>query len=261
MRRLRSLALLCGLLLAPLPVAGAEEWSFTTLEWPPFSGSLPQGGSMSTVLRAAFATQGDKFTITILPWKRAVSTAMQMDGDHVGFFTATPTECAAAGGILSEVPIGTFRYALAERQNNPIKWQNTADLQNLLIGIVDGYDNGPIIDGLRGKGTLRVEVAASDIANLRKLQAGRIDAAVVEVSQFTFLKSELDHDRNAKGFAPLSLSAFSIGSPETLHACFNQSDRAKRARLSLLRGLKRIDREKVADQYLESLHQDMAPSN
>lgn len=261
MRRLRSLALMCGLLMAPLPVAGAEEWSFTTLEWPPFSGSLPQGGSMTTVLRAAFSTQGDRVNITILPWKRAVSTAMQMDGPHVGFFTATPTECAAAGGVLSELPIGTFRYALAQRQTNPIKWQNATDLQNLLIGIVDGYDNGPIIDGLRGKGTLRVDVAASDLANLRKLQAGRIDAAVVEVSQFTFLKSELERDSNAKGFAPLSLSGFSIGQSETLHACFNKSERAKRARLSLLRGLQRIDRVKVADQYLEALRHDMAASN
>jgi len=216
---------------------------------------------MTTVLRAAFSTQDDRLNITILPWKRAVSTAMQLDGQHVGFFTATPTECAAAGGILSEQPIGTFRYALAERQTNPIKWQNATDLQNLLIGIVDGYDNGPIIDGLRGKGTLRVDVAASDLANLRKLQAGRIDAALVEVSQFIFLKSELDRDRNAKSFAPLSLSDYSLGPPETLHACFNQSDRAKRARLSLLRGLKRIDREKVADQYLETLRQDMAASN
>ncbi len=258
--RLRSLAFLLGMLLAPLP-AGAEEWSFTTLEWPPFSGSLPDGGAMTTVLRAAFATQGDRLTITILPWKRAVSTAMQPDNGHVGFFTATATECAAAGGILSELPIGRFRYALAERQTNPIRWGHPADLQNLLIGIVDGYDNGPIIDGLRGKGTLQVDVAASDIANLRKLQAGRIDAAVVEVSQFAFLKPELERNIKGRGFSPLSLSALPIGPPEPLHVCFNGSDRGRRARVSLMRGLQRIDREKVAERYMENLRQDGAASN
>lgn len=258
--RLRSLAFLLGMLLAPLP-ARAEEWSFTTLEWPPFSGSLPDGGAMTTVMRAAFATQGDGVKITILPWKRAVSTAMQTENGHAGFFTATPTECATAGGLLSELPIGRFRYALAERRSNPVKWGNAADLQDLLIGIVDGYDNGPIIDGLRGKGSLKVDVAASDLANLRKLQAGRIDAAVVEVSQFAYLKPELERHTKGKGFDALSLNPRPLGPPELLHVCFNSSDRGRRARISLMRGLQRIDREKIADQYLETLRQDTAASN
>lgn len=258
--RLRSLAFLLGMLLASLP-ARAEEWSFTTLEWPPFSGSLPGGGAMTTVLRAAFATQGDTLTIAILPWKRAVSTGMQAENGHVGFFTATPTECAAAGGLLSELPIGHFRYALAERQTSRVTWQTAADLQKLMIGIVDGYDNGALIDGLRGQGLLKVEMAASDLANLRKLQAGRIDAAVVEISQFAFYKTELDRNNQAKGLAPLALNPRPLGPPEPLHACFNNSDRGKRARLSLTRGLQRIDRGKLADQYLENLGQDAAASN
>lgn len=258
--RLRSLAFLLGMLLAPLS-ARAEEWSLATLEWPPFSGSLPGGGAMTTVLRAAFATQGDTLAIVILPWKRAISTGMQAENGHVGFFTASPTECATAGGVLSEMPIGQFRYALAERQSNPVTWTQAADLQKLLVGIVDGYDNGALIDGLRGKGLLRVDVAVSDLANLRKLQAGRIDAAVVEVSQFAFYKAELDRNSQGKGFAPLSLNPQPLGPPEPLHACFNNSERGKRARLSLTRGLQRIDRTKLADQYLDNLRQDAAASN
>lgn len=258
--RVRTWAFLMGVLLVSQP-ALAEEWSFTTLEWPPFSGSLPGSGSMTTVLKAAFATQGDMVRITILPWKRAVAAAMQPVTDHVGFFTATPTECAAAGGLLSDLPIGHFSYALAERQNSPIEWHDASDLRPLLIGVVDGYDNGPIIDGMRGKGFLQVDVATSDLANLRKLQVGRIDAAVVEVSQFAFLRPQLDRNAATGGFAPLMLNPRPLGPAEPLYACFNNSEQAHRARDHLHRGLQRIDRERLVGQYLENLRQDTAASN
>lgn len=260
MRRLRSLMVLCGVLLAPV-AAHAEEWSFTTLEWPPFSGSLPQGGSMTTVLRAAFGTQGHSIRITILPWKRAVAAAMQADSPHVGFFTATAAECSAAGGVLSERPIGHFRYALAQRQELPVRWKSPADLEGLLIGVVDGYDNGPIIADLHKQGRIRLDAAPTDAANLRKLQAGRTDAAVVEITQFAFLKSGLTQANIAQGMSGLTLNERPLGPPQPLHACFNGSQRAALARTSLIRGLDQIDSEALAHRYVENLGLDGTVSN
>lgn len=261
MRRLKSLALLCGLLLAPLPVAGAEEWSFTTLEWPPFSGSLPQGGAMTTVLRAAFSSQGETLRITTLPWKRAVAAAMQTDGPHVGFFTATKAECDTAGGILSEKPIGHFRYALAQRQELPVRWTKPDDLSGLMIGVVDGYDNGPIITDLNKRGLIRLDSAPTDSANLRKLQAGRVDAAVVEISQFAFMQPTVGQAKIAQGLSALTLNDRPLGPPQSLHACFNKSQRAALAHASLLRGLQKIDSRELADRYMEHLGQEGAVSN
>lgn len=255
MRRLRSWAFLCAMLLAPL-AARAEEWSFTTLEWPPFSGTLPQGGSMSVVLRAAYATQAAEIRITILPWKRAVTSAMQVDGPHVGFFTATPAECKAAGGVLSDQPIGHFRYALAQREELPIVWSKPDDLAGLLIGIVDGYDNGPIIEDLRRQGRIQVDSAPSDAINLRKLQAGRIDAAIVELSQFAYLQPGLSRARVAQGLSALSLNERPLGPPQALHACFNRSPRAAQARSSLTKGLESIDSVALVDRYMDLLGLD-----
>lgn len=260
MVRLRSLAFLCGMLLAPM-AAHAEEWSFTTLEWPPFSGTLPQGGSMTTVLRAAYGTQSQNIRITILPWKRAVAAAMQLNGPHVGFFTATRAECDAAGGVLSEKPIGYFRYALAQRQELPITWSKPDDLAGLLIGVVDGYDNGPIIEDLRRRGRLQVDSAPSDALNLRKLQAGRVDAAVVELSQFAYLQPGLGRARVAHGLSALTLNERPLGPPQALHACFNRSERAGMARTSLTKGLGRIDSRSLAERYMEHLGLDGAVSN
>ncbi|MFY8094125.1 MAG: substrate-binding periplasmic protein [Niveispirillum sp.] len=260
MRRLRSLMVLCGVLLAPA-AARAEEWSFTTLEWPPFSGSLPQGGAITTVLRAAFGTQGHSVRITILPWKRAVAAAMQADGPHVGFFTATAVECSAAGGILSDQPIGHFRYALAQRQELPVRWNTPADLDGLLIGVVDGYDNGPIIEDLLRQGRIRLDAAPTDAANLRKLQAGRTDAAVVEISQYAYLKPGLERPNIGKGMSALTLNERPLGPPQPLHACFNGSQRAMLARTSLLRGLEQIDSQALAQRYVESLGLDGVVSN
>ena len=260
MRRLRSLMVLCGLLLAPLPTHG-EEWSFTTLEWPPFSGSLPQGGSMATVLRAAYGTQGDSISITILPWKRAVAAAMQVDGPHVGFFTATEAECAMAGGTLSEHPIGHFRYALAQRQELPLKWKTPADLEGLLIGVVDGYDTGPVIGELSRQGRIRLDTAPSDAVNLRKLQAGRTDAAVVEISQFAYLQPSLTRTNINQGVSALTLNDRPLGPPQPLHACFNGGNRAVQARTSLAKGLDRIDSAGLTQRYLEHLGLNGAVSN
>lgn len=260
MRRLRSWALLCGMLLSPFS-ATAEEWSFTTLEWPPFSGSLPQGGSMTTVLRAAFASQNQGLRITILPWKRAVAAAMQVDGPHVGFFTATRAECDAAGGILSEKPIGHFRYALAQRQELPVRWSAPNDLAGLLIGVVDGYDNGPIIADLAARGLVTLDSAPSDTVNLRKLQAGRIDAAVVEQSQFAYLRPTLIRAEANAGLSALALSDTPLGPPQALHACFNKGLRAALAHASLLRGLEQVDSDGLVSRYLDHLGLEGAVSN
>lgn len=260
MHWLRALAILCGMLPASI-AARAEEWSFTTLEWPPFSGTLPQGGSITTVLRAAFGTQGDTINITILPWKRAVAAAMQADGPHVGFFTATQAECTAAGGTLSERPIGHFRYALAQRKELPIDWKVPADLKGLLIGVVDGYDTGPVIGDLHRQGHIRLDSAPTDAVNLRKLQAGRTDAAVVEISQFAYLRPELGQASIARGLSGLSLNDRPLGPPQPLHACFNASSRAGRAHANLIRGLDRIDTNALTQRYMEHLGLDGAVSN
>ncbi|OYQ33459.1 hypothetical protein CHU95_13740 [Niveispirillum lacus] len=260
MRWLRSLSVLLGALLAPAS-AHAEEWSFTTLEWPPFSGSLPQGGSMTSVLRAAFGAQGHTIRITVLPWKRAVAAAMQVDGPHVGFFTASAAECAAAEGILSEKPIGHFRYALAQRQELPIRWTVPSDLSGLSIGVVDGYDNGPIINDLHQKGLVTLDVAPTDIANLRKLRAGRTDAAVVEISQFAYMRPGVDQAEIESGMSALTLNQRPLGPPQPLHVCFNSSQKAKLAHTSLIHGLGQIDSESLVHRYMEQLKLEGAFSN
>lgn len=229
--------------------AVAEEFSFTTLEWQPFSGSMPEQGSMAAVLRAAYAGSNDGIRVTVMPWKRAVAAAMQDDGPHVGFFTATARECEQAGGIISTIPIGQFRLGLAHRRDNPLTWKEPNDLRRLHIGVVDGYDNGPLIENMRALGFLRVDVAASDDANLRKVQAGRIDAAVVEMSQFAYLAPRLTGG-GAFGLAPLTLHPTPLGPPGQLHACFNRGKRASIALARLNEGLSRIDTSAIAADYL-----------
>lgn len=229
--------------------AVAEEFSFTTLEWHPFSGTMPEQGSMAAVLRAAYAGSNDSIRVTVMPWKRAVAAAMQDDGPHVGFFTASPMECEQAGGVLSATPIGQFRLGLAHRRDNPLNWKEANDLRRLHIGVVDGYDNGPLIENMRAQGFLRIDVAASDDANLRKVQAGRIDAAVVEMSQFVYLAAGLVGG-GTFGLAPLALHPTPLGPPGQLHACFNRGERASIALAHLNQGLSRIDASAVAADFL-----------
>jgi hypothetical protein len=251
-------------LLAGLSLAGAgateQVIRFTTLDWPPFSGNLPAGGSAAAIMASAYEQQGRSMTSTVLPWKRAVSLGMDGDG-MAGFYPSSPVECANAGGELSQQPIGHYQFALAQRQASPFTWETPADLSHIRIGIVDGYDNGPLISGLSRAGSLVTEVAQNDLVNLRKLQAGRIDAAVVEISQFAMMAPSLNRTADITGVSRLTLNPRPLGPADAIHVCFNHSMAAKAARLRLDEGLARLDVPALQAAYMARHVPELNPTN
>jgi hypothetical protein len=252
-------------LLAGLSVvtgAGATEpvIRFATLDWPPFSGNLPAGGSAAAIMANAYAQQGRSMASTVLPWKRAVSLGMDGDG-MAGFYPASPVECANAGGELSKQPIGHYQFALAQREASPFTWETAADLSHIRIGIVDGYDNGPLINGLSQAGSLVAEIAQNDLVNLRKLQAGRIDAAVVEISQFATMAPALNRAAADTGLSRLSLNPRPLGPADAIHVCFNHSMAAKTARIQLDKGLAGLDVPALQAAYMARHVPELNPTN
>lgn len=233
---------------------------FATLDWAPFSGNLPAGGSAGAIMASAYEKLGQSMVSVVLPWKRAVSLGMDGEG-MVGFYPSSPMECASAGGELSRLPIGHYQFALAQREVSPFTWEKPADLSQIRIGIVDGYDNGPLINGLREAGSLVTELAQSDLVNLRKLQAGRIDAAVIEISQFAIMTPALNQAAAATGVSRLTLNPRPLGPADAIHACFNHSAMAKSARTQLDEGLTGLDVSALQASYMARHVPELNPTN
>lgn len=231
----------------------AEPVQLNSLEWPPYSGSLSGQGFLSSLLREALARENYQLTVKIYPWKRATGLAMQGEEGALGFFSASPIECAAARGQLSD-PIGYYQLTLAQRSDALTIWREASEFHGKRIGVVEGYDNGKQIDALIYAGKVQADYSSSDVQNLNKLAAGRLAAAVVDKRVFSYYQHKLGLDQLLVGPANLTRRL-------PLHVCFNQSPSAERLRQALNRQLSGLDLEQYAERYLAHLAKAGKPSS
>lgn len=238
-RRLFAAALFCA---ATTPAA-ASDYTLTTLEWPPFVGAdLPQGGASAAVVRAAYAAVGAEVEIVFAPWQRAVSLAREGEQAVAAVFP----EYARADDDWSvcSPSIGTSPLGFAENVESPVAWATLEDLKPFHIGVVDGYANTDAFDAMMAAGDLKTDGAPDDVANLRKVAAGRLDLAVVDQNVMRHLAAadpKIDGDRIRFNAQPLEM--------KTLHVCFGRHAAGEAARGAFLRGLEQIDPEAVMADY------------
>lgn len=228
------------LLLGLTPALHAESLALATLNWPPYSGELLDGGALTRVLRQAWNSSVVRYEV--LPWRRAMLAGMSGQRGLLGFYPASGEECGNAGGLLS-APIGFYQYGLIQRRLEPYPWTQPQDLQGPRIGVVDGYDNGPLVGDLLRTRRLTVERVSSDTINLRKLEAGRIALAITEVHVFDYLQQHL-------GLQGLELNPKALTERLPLHVCFNHSPAALVARTQLEQGLQGLDLDALDNQLV-----------
>lgn len=210
--------LAAALVVASMGPGLAEELKLTTLEWPPYSGSgLPEGGTAVSTASAATAKTGDTLVHEVLPWQRAVQTGLEQPG-YAGYFpeykSASLEETCAFSDSLGDSPLG-----LVERKDAPLAWNAVSDLGAYTIGTVKGYVNTAEFDSLAEAGSLKVEPTTDDLTNLRKVAAGRIDAAVIDRNVMDYLlqnESSLAEAAGALQFNDKLLEN------KTLHVCFRK---------------------------------------
>lgn len=222
----------------------AEELQLTTLDWPPYSGAIAQQGFLSVVLRQAYAHGGHTVQVQVYPWNRAVKTAMGGGDTVLGFYSASRAECNAAKGITSD-PIGDYQFGLAQRKGHSPQWQSAKDLAGKRVGVVEGYDNGPELTVLMESKAVQVDVAMTDLANLRKVLAQRVDYASVDTQVFNYLQREHALDG-------LELARQPTTPHLPLYVCFNTSARAQTMLQALNAGLKKVDINAVAQAYVRA---------
>ncbi|MFX1680359.1 transporter substrate-binding domain-containing protein [Mitsuaria sp. CC2] len=151
-------------------------------EFPPYTGSaLPGGGVACEITRAALREAGRSMTLTFRPWARALLEFQR--GDHDGVIGAWRS-VERERTMLFPPPLGILnQVGFMARADRRRRIDDLAALRDLRIGVVHGYANPPRFDAAN----LPVEGAVDDLANLRKLLAGRVDLALIDKGVGTHL--------------------------------------------------------------------------
>lgn len=232
------------------PAHAAEIIRLTSLEWPPYTSEhLPQGGASSAVVSAAFAAMGYQVQIEFLPWERAVALARAPDSGYAGYFPEYYSRAITEHFYYSTI-IGRSPLGLAERRQAPVVWRELADLNQYVIGIVDGYVNTDAFDARVAAGLQPVERVSTDQQNLRKLVAQRLPAVVIDRYVMQYL---IGHDPQLSRAADQLQFHPRLLENKTLHVCFRKGPEGERYAQILADGLNKIDSEAIIRAYFSAL--------
>ncbi|MDH0863004.1 transporter substrate-binding domain-containing protein [Mitsuaria sp. GD03876] len=159
-----------------LPARAAEgPVRMVATEFPPYTGStLPGGGVACEITRAALAQGGHSMLLSFRPWARALLEFQR--GDHDGVIGAWRSE-ERERTMRFPQPLGILnQIGFMARVDRRRRVDDLAALRHLRIGVVHGYANPARFENAN----LAVEGAVDDLANLRKLLAGRVDLALID---------------------------------------------------------------------------------
>lgn len=221
-----------------------NKWKISSLEWPPFTGkSLPGGGAGTVILKEALKAEGIELEIEFVPWSRAIQLAK--DPAFVGYYPAWPEDVIE--GFSKSETIFKSPVGFAEPVGKPLAWEKLEDLKGKKIGTVQDYGNTPEFNNLVKNGTILTEVVSDDATNVKKVAAGRLDGAFIDLYNLEwFLKKEI---KEASG--KVQASSKSLGD-KTLVLAINLKSSEKNANEILKKGLAKINAEKILKDYIEA---------
>lgn len=199
----------------------AEPLSLSTLEWPPFVGqNLPGQGTTGARVRSICAVAGLEPRLSFLPWRRVLMEARA--GLSQGYFPEYRSANREKEFYFSKA-VGCSVVGLVHRRDLVPVWTSLEDLAAYRLGVVDGYVNSEEFDRLVDMGILYPVKCNSDEMALRMLEAGRIDAAVMDRAVFRHLSGEAGSAQK-----PSSLVfAAKILTVHSLHVCFPRTPAGK----------------------------------
>jgi len=228
-------------LFVSLPAAAQSTVKLTTLDWCPYTCAVaPDGGVNTVIVREAFKAVGYQVEIQFLPWQRVMATA-KGSSDVAGYFPEYPGE---RDGFALSPAIGTGPLGLILRKGSTPPAPTAEAIKGLKLGVVSGYINAAPVTAAIAAG-LKPEEAVSDVLNIRKLAAGRIDAAEIDRFVFDYLlrtDPALADVKNSVSFA-LPLEDLS------LHVAFNTTDHGRKIAVLFAEGLAKIDAKRMQRDY------------
>lgn len=173
-------------------------------------------GYANDLVRAAFDAAGVATRLVVVPYARCKALVMQ--GGAVACFSMSAAPELGQLVRFADKPLFSVTPRFYYNLKHPLAAKSLAELTpGMRIGIVHGYEYPPFIEQLGRRGII-VESGRSDVANLQKLAAGRLDAALVMTDE---MRSEELIERQAGvrniGFAFAGAPMDSFLGLSTLH--------------------------------------------
>jgi len=228
-------------------VSAAQRVYLTSLSWPPYSDKkLPDQGASVAVAKAAFKAMNYELVVDFYPWSRAVNNAKDKESKYVGYFPEYYAKEIEQEFIFSD-EMGSGPLGFVQKKSNSIKWKNLDDLSQYNIGTVQGYVNTEEFDRNAANGKIKVQTVISDLQNIQKVAAARIDLAVIDKNVLSYLlKSEpkLSQLKDELEFNSKLLAN------KKLYICFKKGPEGEHLTKIFNEGIKKIDVDKIMTEHL-----------
>ena len=156
----------------------AAPVAVATGEYPPYLGAeLPCGRLANGMLEQIANTADLDLSFDFMPWKRSFELLRRGDHNILSFWSEIPD----ADGLVKVGPVVTGRMTLFHLADTPIpKFDHISDVSGLTIGTIKGFTYDPDFWAHVESGAIDVDAAQTDVANMKKLLAGRIDAVIID---------------------------------------------------------------------------------
>lgn len=165
--------------------ADAKQFVFSTLEWPPYACEACEGqGASISLLKKIFAGEGHTLRVIFHPWSRCLREAQK--GHVQACWPAWPADLIGTRLVASQV-LFYSHLGVAERVDRPLSISGFADLVGFRLGVVQEYGYSDEYLLLLKNGALKPEVVRTDIQNIEKLGAKRIDGTLIDEMNFRYL--------------------------------------------------------------------------
>ncbi len=231
---------LFGLSLNTRPLA-AEVVVLGSSFWPILSDkALEDQGSLSRLIREAYATVGASMTRLDMPWARILSAVAADPPEIDGGYPFGKTKERERLYLFSEA-IGSATRYVYYNTDRPFQWSSVEDLRGLRIGIVRGAVFGAYHEELNARikadpGFATIDPGIDELKDFLKLAAGRVDILFCDETQAKRAIAQLPPADQAK----IKAATKPIMDRSALYVLFRRDARGERLKALLDAGLKKL---------------------
>lgn len=177
-------------------------------------------GLLPAILAHASALTGDHYDLRLSPWKRAYELAARGEGGVVG----VSLNQERARSFDFSRPLYDDDIQIVTLKGKTFPYAKLEDLKGKTIGGINGASYGDDVDKAIASGLFTVDRDVGQAGRLRKLLAGRLDAAFIGNGQAGFdsvVASEEELRNNRAQFVvlstPLTRDPLHLAFPKSMH--------------------------------------------
>jgi polar amino acid transport system substrate-binding protein len=218
---------------------GEEAITIRADIWEPYNAApeSDKPGYMIEVTKAIFTKAGIKvdYQCKGWTWDRSIEEARQGRIDAI----VGAAKDDAPDFIFPEEPFVYQQVTIFKKKGNPWKYQGVNSLQNIKLGVISGYAYDDSVDEYIEKNTnkVNIQIVKTDNAlelNIKKLEAGRIDATIEDASVFNVKATSLSMKDKFE-------EAGVVGEPDNITIAFSPAKETSKKYADILsKGLKEM---------------------